>query len=257
MSFVDKVVSQVLALEVTLRHAVARLEAETDSNALHDLRTNVRRLRSVIRPLRSEDDVWWLDEAADEVGEMTTPVRDLEVMVKELEERGLHGPAQKRRLILATSYAAILESSTLHELFVRLDEWPSRFRATEREGELKKLQKRVAKRLDKQLENLGEVLADPKHDRHRTRLLGKRLRYGTEAYADLSPVSPAALKQLKAVQSVLGSWHDHFQWARRAEKEEDLQPLRDSWRRGAEDALDRAEGELETLAQLLGLPKPA
>lgn len=257
MSLVDKVVSQVLRLEIILRHAVARLAATTDDDALHDLRTNVRRLRSLLRPLRRKDDVWWLDEAADEVGELTTPVRDLEVLVKELEKRGLVEPARLRQRRLATSYAATLESSTLHEFFARLDQWPSRLRTTERNGDLGKLKKHVAKRLRKQLKKLGKSLADPKHKRHRTRLLLKRLRYATEAYPKLSPVPAKALKQFKTVQSALGSWHDNFQWARRAEKEVDLQPLHRIWTQEAERAARQADRELETLAKMLGLPKPA
>ncbi len=257
MSFVDKVVSQVLHLEVTLRHAVARLAANTDNDALHDLRTSVRRLRSLIRPLRSKDDVWWLDEAADEVGDLTTPVRDLEVLVEELEKRGLVEPARPRQLLLATGYAAILESSTLHEFFARLEQWPSQFRTTERIGDLDKLKKHVAKRLRKQLKKLGKSLADPQRNRHRTRIRVKRLRYATAAYPKLSPVSSKAPKQLKTAQSALGSWHDNFQWARRAEKEVDLQPLLAIWTHEAEQAARQADGEQETLAKKLGLPTPA
>lgn len=47
MSFVDKFVAQILALEVALYHSRARLQARTDSEALHDLRIAVRRIRSL------------------------------------------------------------------------------------------------------------------------------------------------------------------------------------------------------------------
>lgn len=46
MSFLDKFVAEILALQVALYHARARLEARADSEALHDLRIAVRRIRS-------------------------------------------------------------------------------------------------------------------------------------------------------------------------------------------------------------------
>ncbi|MCK1794413.1 CHAD domain-containing protein, partial [Pseudomonas violetae] len=49
---VDRLVAHVMGLEVSLMSSQARLEARTDPEALHDLRTTVRRLRSLLRPLR-------------------------------------------------------------------------------------------------------------------------------------------------------------------------------------------------------------
>lgn len=53
MSTVDKIVAQVLTLQVRLYQAIARLEARTDHEALHDLRIAVRRIRSLTRPFRA------------------------------------------------------------------------------------------------------------------------------------------------------------------------------------------------------------
>lgn len=71
-----------------LYESLARLEARTDSEALHDLRIAVRRIRSSLRPIRSMSHVGALNIAATEVGRLTTPARDLEVMIQELESRG-------------------------------------------------------------------------------------------------------------------------------------------------------------------------
>ena len=49
---VDRIVANVVRLEVRLLACQARLEAATDPEALHDLRTTVRRLRSMLRRLR-------------------------------------------------------------------------------------------------------------------------------------------------------------------------------------------------------------
>jgi CHAD domain-containing protein len=51
-ALVDQLVAQVIGLEVGLLSCQARLAAVTDDEALHDLRTTVRRLRSLLRPLR-------------------------------------------------------------------------------------------------------------------------------------------------------------------------------------------------------------
>lgn len=251
MSFVDALIAQVLKLEIALYHASARLASNTDGEALHDFRINVRRLRSLLKPLRGEDGVAFLDEAAADVGQLTTPVRDLEVLVDELHARGLSEQASARREILHSSYACILESSTLNQFFIRLDEWPSAFRAAESRGELHQLPELVAKRLRKQVVGLQTALGDPEHDPHRLRLLVKRTRYATDAYPQHSPISIEAAVALKAVQSSLGHWHDRYQWCLRANQEPDLDVLRPQWQAEAEAALIQAEEDLRRLAGLL------
>lgn len=251
MSFVDAVVAQVLLLETGLYHTYARLEARTDNEALHDLRINLRRLRSLLRPLRGREEVALVDAAAAEAGKLTTPVRDLEVLIDELERQALTQQATARKAILHSSYGSILESSTIQQLFSRLDEWPPAFREAECTGELRRIRKKTAKRLHKQVERLKAALADPQYDRHRLRILVKRTRYATDAYPQLSPISNEAAASLKAVQAALGAWHDHYQWCLKAEHEEDLKPLQQTWRAAATAALMNAEVGLLQLSALL------
>jgi CHAD domain-containing protein len=253
MSFVDSIVAQVLGLEVSIHHAHARLASRTDGEALHDLRINLRRLRSLLRPLRRLEAPRALDEAAADVGRLTTPVRDLEVLVKELDRQGFHAQAVRRRELVESSYFAIVESSTLQQLMVALDEWPARMRQVEREGLLEHLRERVRTRLERQAWGLHLALADPLHDRHDLRLLVKRLRYAHDAYPDLSTVSEETLASLKAVQSALGDWHDHFLWCLKAEQEADLLVLKDKWEIAAEAELKAAEVELLNLAERISL----
>ena len=54
MAFVDTYVKEIIALEVALFHARARLESAADAEALHDLRIAVRRIRSLLIPVRAE-----------------------------------------------------------------------------------------------------------------------------------------------------------------------------------------------------------
>ncbi|MHC8326420.1 CHAD domain-containing protein [Pseudomonas sp. LB1P83] len=80
---------------------------------------------------------------------------------------------------------------------------------------------------------------DTGFDRHELRILVKRTRYLTEAFPKLSPLSCKAASSLKALQSALGSWHDHYQWCQKASTDSDLRPL------------EKAEARLADLATLL------
>lgn len=251
MSFVDKFVAEILGLQVALYHSRARLEAQTDSEALHDLRIAVRRIRSLLRPMRAMSEVAALNNAAAEVGRLTTPVRDLEVMIQEVKERGFPVLAQLRTARLASDYSKILKSPALKNLFIQLDEWPSTFRLAEVNGGLKHVQPQIEKALKKQIDRLHAAVDDAGSDRHELRILVKRTRYLTEAFPKLSPLSRKAANSLKALQSALGSWHDHYQWCQKVLVESDLRPLEKVWQRCAATALEKAETQLNDLAALL------
>lgn len=253
MLFSDKFVAEILALQVALYQSLARLEARTDSEALHDLRIAVRRIRSLLRPMRSMSQVGALNIAAAEVGRLTTPARDLEVMIQELESRGFPVQAHLRKSRLAVSYSRILKNSALKNLFTQLDEWPSSFRSVELSGGLKHLQPQIEKSLKKHIDRLHAAVDDAGSDRHELRILVKQTRYLTEAFPKLSPLSGKAASSLKALQSALGAWHDHYQWCQMALIESDLLPLEQVWQRCAATALEKAEIQLKDLA--IRLPK--
>ena len=251
MSFVDKFVAEILTLQVALYHSRARLEARTDGEALHDLRISVRRIRSLLRPMRSMSEATALNNAAAEVGRLTTPARDLEVLIEELEERGFPDQAQFRKAQLDSDYLKFLKSPALKNLFIQLDEWPSAFRLAEINGGLQHVQRQIAKALTKQIDRLHAAVDDSESDRHELRILVKRTRYLTEAFPKLSPLSSKAASSLKALQSALGAWHDHYQWCQKASVESDLHPLEEVWQRCAATALEKAEAQLAELAKLL------
>ncbi len=248
MSLVDQIVAHVLQLEVSLYHACARLETGTDGEALHDLRISLRRLRSLLRPLRGSRGVDALDESASRVGDLTTPVRDLEVLADELRARGFNAAAEQREQALDGHYRTVQRSAELRDLFVALDLWPQGIRSAEREGELDHWPKELNKRLHKQQVRLQQALQDADHDPHRLRLLIKRNRYAAEAYPKHSPLSPRQGRLLKAAQSALGSWHDRHQWCLQAAEQKDLQPLLNAWSAESAQALQDAESKLQALA---------
>ncbi|MBH8612898.1 CHAD domain-containing protein [Pseudomonas mohnii] len=246
---IDRLVAQVLGLEVRLLACQARLSARTDPEALHDLRTTVRRMRSLLRPLRGLPGVEQLEAAASAVGSLTTPLRDREVLAAYLLQHGQPEAAQRRMAQMDEAYPAVAASPELNQLLIILDAFPRFLRAAQRQDLLKGLRKRIVRRLAKQWKKLDEALHDPAHDRHRLRLLIKRVRYGIEAYPELDRLPKAALPRLRSAQAALGDWHDCWQWLVRAEQEADLHPCVAVWKTTMVKAERRADRVLDKFSK--------
>jgi len=246
-SMVAPLIAHVLALQVKLYACQARLLDNTDAEALHDLRTSVRRLRSLLRPLRGVPGVEPAELAARAVGQLTTPYRDREVLAAHLRAHGYENLARAREQAMQGVFARVGRSPQVAQLLRSVDGLPGFLRAAQRAGLLDGLRKRIGKRLGKQREKLLAALDDPAHDRHRLRLLIKRVRYAAEAYPQLERLPATALKQLKRAQGALGDWHDHHQWLLQAEQETDLQPCVRQWRERYQQAETRADQVLEKL----------
>lgn len=247
-ALVDRLVAHVLSLEVRLLACQARMTARTDPEALHDLRTTVRRLRSLLQPLRGLPGAEQLEDAASAVGQLTTPWRDREVLAAYLLKHDQPEAAQRRMAQMAEAYPALAASAEVASLMMILDAFPRFLRASQRQGLLKGLDKRIEKRLGKQWKKLDEALHDPAHDRHRLRLLIKRVRYGIEAYPELDRLPEAALKRLKSAQGALGDWHDCWQWLAKAQVEADLQPCVATWQATMIEAETTSDRVLEKLS---------
>ena len=248
-ALVDRLVAHVLSLDVRLLACQARLSARTDPEALHDLRTTVRRLRSLLRPLRGLPGVEQLEAAASRVGDLTTPLRDREVLAAYLLQHDQPEAAHRRMARMDEAYPVVATSPELMHLLMILDAFPRFLRASQRQGLLKGLRKRIEKRLGKQWKKLDEALHDPTHDRHRLRLLIKRVRYGIDAYPELDRLPKAAMPRLKSAQGALGDWHDCVQWLAMAEREADLQPCVAVWEATMAEAESRADRVLEKLGK--------
>jgi CHAD domain-containing protein len=257
MKLVDALIAELIGLNLALLHARLRLEANTDAEALHDLRIALQRLRSLLAPLRRVADLSPLYTAAAELAALSAPVRDLEVLAAELERQGYADLAAVRRAHLHERYAAILESVELERLLALLDIWPTELRDAQRDGELRDLKALIERRLHKQIARLCDALACAGYDRHRLRLLIKRVRYASEAYPRLCGLSKASQAALRRAQSTLGDWHDHFQWCQRSDRESDLEPLRPLWQIRGEAALATAEEELNRLGKRLQQHSPS
>ena len=241
-SFNDGLIAELIRQQVRLQACLARLAARTDDEALHDLRIALRKLRSLLRPLRGLPGVEVLDQAAGAVGALSGPLRDREVLLVELGRFEMAAAVQWRRAELERDY---------RRLVTILDAWPALWRTAAGNALLPALGTRVGKRLARQRRRLIEALADPAHDRHRLRLLIKRVRYGAEAYPSRAGIPAAPATALKAAQAALGDWHDRLQWLQRAESEADLRDCCAAWRLDLSLAEQRADQALLTLASRL------
>ncbi|WP_371366278.1 CHAD domain-containing protein [Pseudomonas sp. QL9] len=250
-SFSDYLISHVIEQEVALFSASERLRAAVDSEALHDLRIAVRRLRSLLHPLQGMPGIDEVEASLGEVGRLSGPLRDLEVLLPVLTAEGLEHAADLRRPALTTGYVALLASPQWERLLRLLDGWPMLLRTADRHGVLDGLHAKVSKRLRKQWRVLLKALDDPAHDRHRLRLLIKRVRYALEAYPKESPLPRQVLGPLKTAQDALGVWHDYEQWLIRSERELDLMPLQPHWNARHDLAERDADEALEVLQKAL------
>jgi CHAD domain-containing protein len=245
--FIEDCLERVLALQVRLYSCRARLIDCTDAEALHDLRVALRQLRSLLRPLRGLPAVDALEQGAAVLGRLSGPLRDHEVLGAELERLGLAHLAPTADEQRAAGYAAIAHSRELADLLLLLDGWPSSWREAARQGQLGDVEKRIRRRLRRQQRRLARALREPEHDRHRLRLLIKRVRYAAEAYPRQSRLPKAAQKRLKRAQGALGDWHDHVQWLAQAEALSALRPCRAAWLQAQQAAERRADDALLAL----------
>lgn len=245
---IDEVAAHVLRIQIKLYACRERLSAATDDEALHDLRIALRELRSLLRPLPASAECAELLQSAAALGRQTGPLRDLEVLQGYLRRHGLESAAQTRQAALQHGYAELLQSPSLTALLQALDDWPQQWREAAANNALRALPKLIRQRLRKDRRRLLQALQDPAHDRHRLRLLVKRLRYASSAYPLLSQLSGRTLAHLKQAQAALGDWHDHWQWLHRADTETDLQPCVAAWREAMEREAQLADQALQVLA---------
>lgn len=250
-AMLDHVIAQVLAVQVRLLACRERLAADVDSEALHDLRISLRRLRSLLRPLRGLPGVEQLEDAAKALGTLTTPLRDREVLAAHLIGQGHEQVGRQRLQGRAKTFASVATSRQLTRVLAIIDNFPLFLRVSAREGLVDDLGKRIDKRLRKQWRKLEKALADPAHDRHRLRLLIKRARYGDEAYPQLRHAGKKLQRLLKRAQGDLGDWHDRVQWLLLVREHADLAPFKAAWERELHEAEGQADITLQALQAAL------
>jgi CHAD domain-containing protein len=251
--FVDALVARVLQLEISLLAGRERMAAGTDSEALHDVRIAVRKLRSLLRPFRNVVEHDPLVNAAAELGRISSPVRDSEVLLGELRRHGgMEAVIAPRERALPEQYRTLIASPEALRVQRALDLWPTFFRQSLQDAAPEHLKSYVTRKLDKESQRLSAAMADPAHDRHRLRILIKRVRYCADAYPQLVELPAKHTNALKRAQNDLGAWHDRLQWLARAEQDAELAPLVAQWQTELAETERRSDLALEQLARFYG-----
>jgi len=203
--------------------ALGRLRNRQDSEALHDFRVAIRRLRSVLRAYRR-----WLERSAGkkvrrrfrELGRATNPGRDAEVQLGWLEAQrpalarrertGLNWLAQRLRTARRENYTAARRqvraefaraAELLEKRLVALDTAQAPFRET-----LSTLLRQHAGDLEARIAAIRGP--DDEAHAHAARISAKRLRYLLEPVRGEVEGAKPLVDTLRDLQDLLGDLHD-------------------------------------------------
>lgn len=188
-----------------IRH-VAGLQS-SDPEALHELRVSLRRLRTLLRPLADNKSCKPLHEAATELFRLSNPLRDLQVLLADIEAHGdgKAATARQRKLHLALeTFTRSDELTTLHAVWaqwlktITLKKLPTK----------RRLKKCFRQAISRQQKILLLDLPRADADLHQLRIHIKHLRYFLEAYETDRKSHAVLLTRLCAAQAALGDWHD-------------------------------------------------
>jgi inorganic triphosphatase YgiF len=193
--------------------------------SLHQARVALRRLRTALSIF---DDMLAGPELDRFQAEFRTlastlgTVRDVDVMIDKID----HEPTLERLRVARTRrYDAVvqtLESETVRRLMLDFVAWLSigEWRTREATGDTRTVPAlvsaaRILDKLRRRIKKRGHKLADlDEHDRHRVRIVGKKLRYAAEFFAALYPGKKAGhrreqfLDGIEDLQTALGHLND-------------------------------------------------
>jgi CHAD domain-containing protein len=205
------------------------LRADIDTEFLHDFRVALRRTRSLVRQLKHVYPVDVVDHFSAEfswLGQLTGPLRDLDVLALTLRDQASDLPAGDMQAVIV--FLGHEQDDARHALLEALDS--ARYRtllaawqqflgrpvtptsATDARRSLVEVVSRRAWRLCKLLARGGEAVdeqSDPAH-LHEVRITAKKLRYlidVTSSFYDADALDHV-LSALKKMQRVFGDFND-------------------------------------------------
>lgn len=225
--------ARVLALHFLDQAAAAwpRLQDEDDTEALHDFRVALRRLRSSLRAYRERLEGSLpkkLRKKLRRLAQATNPGRDTEVQIEWLRGRSRHlssyhragltwllARLEERMRAAYDEMEAELKQEFLDaesELRRRLSVYRTEVRL-DGSGSRTTLADVTAEILREHVRELGEHLArveavEDETQAHEARIAAKRARYLLEPLADEIPGAAPLVKRFKALQDLLGDLHD-------------------------------------------------
>ncbi len=227
-----------------------------DPEDVHQMRVAVRRSRAVLRAARPLLDRTATEPVRDELewlGDLLGPVRDLDVLLEDLDERLAALPEDDRfaakRIVQALAAERDLARARLLEgleserylaLLDRLARLAAEPPASEKEKPLQKLAAGQFKRLRVCVAELDDDPSDAQL--HRVRVLAKRARYTAElAEATVGKPASRFIDRAKELQDVIGEHQDAVVASRRIQ--EALASVRGSRVAFAAGRLVEAQGE--------------
>lgn len=220
-------------LAETMEKNVPGLNRDIDTEFLHDFRVAIRRSRSALSQLMgvfSPDITQWAGEALKRLGQLTGPLRDLDVyllrreayrsLIPESLRDGLvpfFDELQRRRGKELARVLAELKSHRFTEFLERWQGFLLRPRLAADLGPMAdqpvvEIARRAVWKRYRRILKLGRNLrlAPVESDLHRLRIHCKKLRYLFEFFASLMPpkASRALIRRLKRLQTELGDFND-------------------------------------------------
>ncbi len=205
--------------ELLVHEPGVRLGSDTEN--LHEHRVAARRTRAFLRATREHVDPDWqqlLAAPLDELGAVTGPVRDLDVLIehvrKELDSLGEADPTGGRILVdrLETErrearrkLVELLDTDTHRTLLARL-RLPPRLAEGVEAIPLQQIARNEFRRLARAVGRLGKRPDDA--DIHRLRIALKRARYAAELSEPGGKAGRRFLADARALQTLLGEHQD-------------------------------------------------
>lgn len=199
-----------------------------DPEALHELRVVLRRLRTLLRPLAGKKSGQPLYDAATEVFRLSNPLRDLEVLLADLEAHGETRAANVRRRKLQQALQVFAQSNELAALQTAWTQWQETVTVKKLPGK-RRLKKSFRQAIARQQKCLLRSLPQADADLHQLRIHIKHLRYFMEACTSGEASQNVLIKRLCAAQAALGDWHDVTGHLARTTTEKDLAASRARW----------------------------
>jgi CHAD domain-containing protein len=209
--------------------AFPRLQDPADTEALHDFRVGLRRLRSCLRSYRA-----YLEESLPkklrrrlrDLAASTGPGRDTEVQIEWLRGRSRHlssyhraglswivGRLEERMRAANEEMSASLPKELPRiekDLRDRLSTYHTEIHLTLPSPTLAEVTAGILRRQASELDSHLARVDGPEdeHEAHEARISAKRLRYLLEPFAEELPDATALVKRAKKLQDLLGELHD-------------------------------------------------
>lgn len=239
-------------------HQDRQLLLAAGPEALHDLRIDLRQLRSLLKPLGDVDGVTALLASAQTLAAKTGPLRDMEVLLDELRQWSTElAPAQaadlaRARLALAHSAEMAAFSAALLHFCSSTDKQTLPAGAT-LSHRFRQARRRWQQHLQEAIATMPQPLAADTEaqalHRHELRLMVKHLRYNLEWQS--SKADAALLQALRNAQARIGDWHDRCVWIATCREQAALAGLVATWKSELVFHADAADAALRRLRRKL------